>query len=451
MPDLRDRFQLVDRLATPDLWSKAVARARTVHPGAGPEPGGPRARSRLVAATVALVVFVAAAVVAWDAFFDRSASTTVDQPTPSAVEPLVISVREDPGPPFDVVTTASFAGVTIDLDGIETPGDELGYPTTDIGVPIPLGAPIEIRGDADSVRVRELVPDGPGDLFDVRAERLPGDLAVLGGIPRATALSVYAEGSSWVAEYGFTLQLVDADGQTDQSVLASGNAHGSPWTLVTVGGDTPTGLELRWDEPVPGTESVHAASEIVVGWHHFGRFEPDDDVIFGIVPAEATSVHHVPGWGLPETEIQVIDVAGADWHAFVFSSYLAIGTLTASGANGAYWEHLIIPPGCEPMLRFVESFLEARMDGQGADAFLTPEALSEFGRMGVAPLYAGEDGGAYTNWQVLFLDGAGLPSGCDVGVRLKAADGTVAEDTLAVGERNGSLVVYGLQPGTTGP
>jgi hypothetical protein len=162
-----------------------------------------------------------------------------------------------------------------------------------------------------------------------------------------------------------------------------------------VGGESPTGMELRWDGPNSGTEAVEAGPGVVVGWHIFGRFEPDDAVVFGTVPPKAVVVRHVPGQGLPRTEVSVVGVPGATWSAFAFSSYAAIGIVEARGSNATKsWERLIVPQGCGPAREFVEAFLAARRAGEGAEAFLTPSALHEFGKNGVAPLYVGEHGGS---------------------------------------------------------
>jgi len=70
---------------------------------------------------------------------------------------------------------------------------------------------------------------------------------------------------------------------------------------------------------------------MVVVWHHFDDFDPDDDVIFGIVPAGTSFVRHHPAQGLPEATVQPIEVTGADWSSFVFTSYAAIGIVEARG------------------------------------------------------------------------------------------------------------------------
>jgi hypothetical protein len=211
-------------------------------------------------------------------------------------------------------------------------------------------------------------------------------------------------------------------------------AHGTPWKLVATGEEVPGALALRWDkESEPRVESLAAKSGLLVAWHSFGKFEPDDDVIFGVAPAEAVAVTQVPGYGLPETEVDVIDVPGANWHAFVFASYAAIGVVTAGDAKGMKTgEVLLVPQDCWQMLDTVEAFLAARVAGEGADAFLSPKAETGFGHQGAAPLYAGENGGRYINSSVLFIEPTVDGESCEAGVRLETVGGNVAEDTLVV-------------------
>ena len=264
----------------------------------------------------------------------------------------------------------------------------------------------------------------------------------------------------WAMNFEGTVTRIDlmaapspSDGVTDGMVLAEGTAHGTPWTLIVTGADHPSGLELRWSG-VAGldAESIQAEEGLSVAWHTFGRFEPDDAVIFGVVPAEASTVRHVPRQSLPESEAQVIDVPDADWHAFVFSSYAAIGTVAAQDSSGdQIAKLLIVPSGCH--LQTVEAFLAARQAGQGAEAFLTPEASNRFGHEGVAPLYVGDNGGTYVNSAVLFLDGPyGDPAVCEVGVRMVPFDGTAAEDTLLVyGDKAAGPRIGVSRPGVDGP
>ena len=115
-------------------------------------------------------------------------------------------------------------------------------------------------------------------------------------------------------------------------VLSAGTANGVPWTLVTTGIHEPDTVELRWNHEQlgPKSEPLDVREGLVVGWHTFGRFDPDDAVVFGVTPPGVATVTQTPGQGLPGVEVQVIDVPGADWNAFVLTSYAAIGTVTAN-------------------------------------------------------------------------------------------------------------------------
>jgi hypothetical protein len=237
-------------------------------------------------------------------------------------------------------------------------------------------------------------------------------------------------------------------------VLSEGTSNGVPWTLVTKGEVESEGVELRWNDEQSGSTSqvLEARGGLGVAWQTFGRGDPDDAVIFGVTPVGAAIVRHTPGQGLPDTQVQVIDVPGADWSAFVLTSYAAIGTVTANDANGGRSSNvLIVPRGGERVLETVEAFLAARIAGTSAETFLASGTEKVFGRSGIAPLYTGVDGAAYFRSKVLFLDPLGDGS-WEVGVRLDARDGTVAEDTLGVeADGLGKPLIIGLRGGTTGP
>jgi len=234
--------------------------------------------------------------------------------------------------------------------------------------------------------------------------------------------------------------------------LAAGTSNVTTWSLVATGVE-PTGVELRWNHGQSGELAVRIEPRtgLAVGWRTFGRFDPDDAVIFGIAPSGISSVIHVPGQGLPETQVDVIDVPGVDWSAFVLTTYAAIGIVDGEASGTADPpEVLIVPEGGEPVLDTVEAFLAARIAGDSAESYLAPGAASEFGRNGTAPLYRGLEGGTYQSSKVLFLSTAG--DVWEVGIRLEASDGTTAEDTLFVDEtRGGRYAIIGLRSGSVGP
>jgi hypothetical protein len=244
-----------------------------------------------------------------------------------------------------------------------------------------------------------------------------------------------------------------APSQGDTSLeLAAGTSDGTPWRLVATGAE-PTGIELRWndDQSIERAIRIEPKTGLAVGWRTFGRFDPDDAVVFGIASLGVSSVIHVPGQGLPETQVDVVDVPGVDWSAFVLTTYAAIGIVEADEAGTADPpDVLIVPQGGAPVLDTVEAFLAARIAGDAAESYLAPGTASEFGRNGVSSLYRGFEGGAFVRSKVLFLDPAG--GEWEVGVRLEANDGTTAEDTLFVTRTDSSeYAIIGLRSGTIGP
>jgi hypothetical protein len=235
------------------------------------------------------------------------------------------------------------------------------------------------------------------------------------------------------------------------TVLAAGTSNGVAWTLVPVG----NGLELRWVDEQTGrtARGVDGRQRLEVGWHTFGRFDPDDAVVFGIVPPATKEITHRPGQGLPATRVELIDVPAVRWQAFVLTTYSAIGVVAAR-EDERVWRRLIVPPGARPIVDFVGAFLQARTHRTGGEAFLSPAAERAFGRSNIAPLYAGWDGSRYVRWEILFLDSSGAPErgGWEVGVRMRTMNGGLSEDTLFVRARpQGDTVIVGLRAGVAGP
>ena len=100
MSDLRDRFVLADRLEAPDVWASAVAQAEHVDETRMVPSPRQDIRRRLAAAVVALLVFIGAGVLVWEAFSDRG-RPAVDEPQPS-IDPwgsLPQGLNEFPPPP----------------------------------------------------------------------------------------------------------------------------------------------------------------------------------------------------------------------------------------------------------------------------------------------------------------------------------------------------------------
>src|SRR4051812_11601501 len=83
MPDIRERFDVFDRLEPPDLWQEA--QSREPHPSRGPSP---RRSSAIVASIVSLVVSAAAISGLWYAF-----SRPGEQPNVPSAPAAVALVR----------------------------------------------------------------------------------------------------------------------------------------------------------------------------------------------------------------------------------------------------------------------------------------------------------------------------------------------------------------------
>jgi hypothetical protein len=75
------------------------------------------------------------------------------------IEPVVIEItrpRVEPGTQGSSSFHASYRGMTIPLDAIETPGAELEYPVTESPVALPAGTPVVIQGRFRNAAIFEL-------------------------------------------------------------------------------------------------------------------------------------------------------------------------------------------------------------------------------------------------------------------------------------------------------
>jgi hypothetical protein len=106
--------------------------------------------------------------------------------------------------------------------------------------------------------------------------------------------------------------------------------------------------------------------------------------------------------------------------------------------------------------RIVARFMQRRIEGQGAEEFLSAEGRKEFGRGN--PMYSPAEGSPNADYEIVFVDGPSWPfSSFEVGVRMILESGAGLEDTLFVapgrnvhGQRK-PLVIHGLRPGLEGP
>jgi hypothetical protein len=241
--------------------------------------------------------------------------------------------------------------------------------------------------------------------------------------------------------------------------LADGIAAGVSWILVAdQRSDGASVLELQRAKSgdVVATVTSDGSDLPVVSGYAFGEGEPTDAVVFGLVNAETTSVTHIPGQGLPKQDRSTVPVPGTSMRAFALSAYAPIGIVRATDpSGGAIADELLVLPGEEPVRRLVERFLSARIEGSGAEAFVAPNELREFGSpLHLEPLYATDDGHAYTDFAVVFIDAAG--DSFEVGVRLDVDGQPPVEETLGIGRARSQggderLLILGGRSGLTGP
>jgi hypothetical protein len=99
MPDLKDRFSLVEHAEAPDLW--AEARRRAEHRSADRDPASRRGRPSHRAATVAVAfaVFAAAVVFAWDLARPDRRPAPAPRPAVDLAAELPVGWSELPPPP----------------------------------------------------------------------------------------------------------------------------------------------------------------------------------------------------------------------------------------------------------------------------------------------------------------------------------------------------------------
>jgi hypothetical protein len=146
----------------------------------------------------------------------------------------------------------------------------------------------------------------------------------------------------------------------------------------------------------------------------------------------------------------------------------ALVTVERGGANEPGWMvtdlervsvHQPPPVAIEDVQVFVRAFLEARIQGSGAEEYLAPRAREQLPN----PLYNPRSDPAYERFKVLFIDGPLWPfASWEVGIRMSteqrsAGDATSFTETLAIGPRadvtpaGARLFVLGGRQGHTGP
>jgi hypothetical protein len=113
------------------------------------------------------------------------------------LEPLVIQIsapRANDGTFVAPRFQASYGGLNIPLDAVETPGAELEYPATQAPAALPAGTPIIIEGEYRDAAVFEL-QHSRGDYVEEGACLVPTPLAEIPERDGPTAFFIYVEWS----------------------------------------------------------------------------------------------------------------------------------------------------------------------------------------------------------------------------------------------------------------
>ncbi len=200
MPDLHERFQGLDRVPVPDLRNDIERR----EPRAPVQEAQP-ARRRVLAAVLALAVFAAAGVLAWQAF--TPGSPTGETASPAYHDPAGWSVRAPQGwhvVPFDVADPAS----TVRFVGVQISNVELG-------------SPVAVAGSAPHPERAGFPKDGVA-LVLARTSGLPATDEV----PLPLSLDAFTRGGATAAEPTMDTASFAAGGWTFVATVTTGpNAH----------------------------------------------------------------------------------------------------------------------------------------------------------------------------------------------------------------------------------
>jgi hypothetical protein len=134
-----------------------------------------------------------------DADFDPSGlfayRPPLDVRVGEGIEPLVIEISRPGSHEGTYVAPrfhASYRGIEIPLDAIETPGSELQYPVAVSPVPLPPGTPIVINADARAVAVFEL-RHSLGRYVERGSCIVPGAITALPSSSGSSAFFIYGE------------------------------------------------------------------------------------------------------------------------------------------------------------------------------------------------------------------------------------------------------------------
>jgi DNA-binding beta-propeller fold protein YncE len=279
MINLREKFAAADELTPPDLWGEAERRAANqASVGSPAERLVNRPRHRLAAATVAIVIFAAAAIFAWNVLEPLKEKAIAPSPIPTVpVRPLAITgTLKLPFGDFGVVAGANSVWVaayrhvqrvdstsmtvtaSIRVQGLDdqdsiaigsdvwvTDGSHHEVVAIDpvtarivrrVRVP---HIPVQVAADGQNVWVISAT-NGTGRIY--RIDGATGVVTSRGQLSTSPRLPFTAGGgSAWVAEGG-GLRRLGSDGSTATVDLSGGEVSaltfgdGSVWALASGGG-----------------------------------------------------------------------------------------------------------------------------------------------------------------------------------------------------------------------
>lgn len=149
------------------------------------------------------------------------------------------------------------------------------------------------------------------------------------------------------------------------------------------------------------------------------------------------------------------------------AAYITVERLLRQGEGGLWFVTRIEPtavhqpePASEEEVRkFVSAFLAQRVQGSGAEEFLSREGIGQFGgELKLSPLYGSTPALHYELYEIASIDGPLWPeSDFEVGVRIFTRSGGTIEETLFVGPnvdlqgQQSPLLINGGRKGLSGP
>lgn len=225
MNDLAERLRQIERNPSPDLWEEIASRPAPSSPG---DRQG--LRHRVAAGLVAAVVSIAAFAFLVIAFRSEPDGGALGEPW----SPLTIRVWYGEVPHIE----ATYEGVQIPLDSIETAGSELDQPSTQAPMTLPTGTPIEFENlnYAETMSVFALATASGEQVAD-GACIVPGALRALPG-PGASAFIIFVEWPWGSTGVGFEAETVGEDLAHDSALDPSSAIDANKLGLASCDGST---------------------------------------------------------------------------------------------------------------------------------------------------------------------------------------------------------------------